>query len=191
MIDIVIDNNLGVVIRDYFDDLIQKTRLSLSKDGSIRSLFEEGVELLIKQSPEYESLLAGELDQLFHLGDHVSTLTVLEQVIERIKGSITQTVSANSAVISLLNTDYSDLLSIDGTSYEFNGESVTWLDWILTGGDTVVLPPFLIDVNRFRIPPVFSGTDNNNWLTRSLDQLETFVRNNIAVVVQQRLQSNA
>ena len=79
------------------------------------------------------------------------------------------------------------LLNKDFSSYDSNGNSVDWLNWLLLAGDTIVVADYEVIYKRtrssrsgrglmispemtkgFRVRPEMSGVEDDNWITRSL-----------------------
>jgi hypothetical protein len=80
-------------------------------------------------------------------------------------------------------TTFINLLGLkDGYSF-YMGGNLHWLDWLLTKGDEIIISNFqynpqtglgrsglgnMIPGGVFRVPPQYSGTFNNNFVTRAL-----------------------
>jgi hypothetical protein len=79
--------------------------------------------------------------------------------------------------------DFINLLSLPAGHVVYRGGDLHWLDWLLKRGDNVIVANYqynpqtglgrsglgnMILGGSFRIPPQFSGTDNNNFITRAL-----------------------
>ena len=80
-----------------------------------------------------------------------------------------------------------------------NGEVLPWLEWLLTAGDAVVILDYSVEYGRnsnsrtgnaimvpggfFRVDPKYSGTVENNFITRALEKyppkIEEIIRRNI------------
>lgn len=99
-----------------------------------------------------------------------------------------------------LNLDFTNLLSLPEAQFVTpeNSFVLPWLEWLLIRGDAVIsdVEPFgFKDANRgrtglgimirgndkFKIPSAFSGTINNNILTRAVDQIRTQDIKNIVI----------
>lgn len=78
---------------------------------------------------------------------------------------------------------FANLLALpDGHTKLFNGD-LHWLEWLLKRGDSTIIVNYqynpqtglgrsglgnMVRGNSFRVPPQFSGTDKNNFVTRAL-----------------------
>jgi hypothetical protein len=100
--------------------------------------------------------------------------------------------------VNILLADMSEVLNLPGSSYLSRSLQrgteilVPWLNWLLLVGDQVVIADFEVKTDKpgftgtrtgkavmvrpkkrpsqgFRVPPHFSGTVDNNWLTRVLE----------------------
>lgn len=164
---------------------------------AIRRRLGEACDVLIEATPEYASLLGGEL--LGELGipevdsrvrsvlrgvrDGISVVaTPLKAPKGRISGGLT---------IGILRRDFEDLLSLPAASYISapSGEEIRWLDWLLVQGDRIVVAGYdaFFDLSAperdrsrtklalmrrghgWRVPPEFAGTESSNFLSRAFD----------------------
>jgi len=80
-------------------------------------------------------------------------------------------------------TTFINLLGIQDGRSVYAGGNLHWLDWLLTKGDEIIISNYqynpqtglgrsglgnMIPGGVFRVPPQFSGTANNNFVTRAL-----------------------
>jgi hypothetical protein len=97
--------------------------------------------------------------------------------------------------IVVLKEGIQPLLSLPFASYASKGGDVNWLEWLLTSGTSEVVANYRIIYGDFRssrtkeaimIPSKsggfkfdaeFAGTEDNNWITRSLKRLESRLTN--------------
>lgn len=100
--------------------------------------------------------------------------------------------------------DFSDILGLPTSSTTtLKGDQLDWLEWLLIEGDKVIISDHnmvlgnnfptsrsggavMIKVNgsAWRVPPQYSGTKNNNWITRALDDAASFVEALIAGAIE-------
>jgi hypothetical protein len=76
---------------------------------------------------------------------------------------------------------------MEGSILTEKGEVLEWLRWLLTFGDRIIISEYQIhlisgkgrsgrgimvadDASAWRVPPRFSGTIRNNWLTRAFKE---------------------
>lgn len=191
----------------------QLNRILASMSADINIAFQIGqlLETQIKNTPEYDALVAGDLAAIFGLTD---TLRILSKIIEAVKNSIIIEVEPvvitaaglkGGIKVSALKDDFSEVLSLPQSSYKSDGGQVDWLEWLLTAGDSVVIADFDVSFGRsfvgsrtdlaimsksavgFRVPPEYSGTLTNNWLTRALEGADELVGNILFVELNRRL----
>ncbi len=100
--------------------------------------------------------------------------------------------------ITLQNTDYKNLLHQHYASvFTLNTQELKWLEWVLLEGDQVIIDGYdvllssgkgrsglgvMIEGGQFRIDPRFSGTRNDNWMTRELNRPSSIVLINDLVI---------
>lgn len=183
----ILERDVAIAVGREAAKELNKILFSMSNDTGIKTQIWGLVDLQIKNTPEYDSLLNGVLAAIFGLSDPGP---ILDAIIATIKNSIeidfspaifsASTGLSASFTVSLLNDNFSDILALPGTSTTINGQDVTWLKWLLTAGDTDVTP-------LFRIPPQFTGTITNNWLTRAVDGLDELMGNILFVELKRRV----
>lgn len=169
----------------------------------VRVQVQEAVDAAVRGSPEYHSLLAGDLRALFGIAQ---PQPVLEAIVGAVRNSVHVTFTPPRGAVlgglqvSVLRRDLSDVLAVPGGSYVSRSTTrntdilVPWLEWLLLVGDRVVVTDFevktggggfsgtrtgqavMVQPRRrgprgFQVPSGFSGTVDNNWLTRCLGQV--------------------
>lgn len=167
----------------------------------IRQRIEKLIGQSIRQSPEYDSLLSGTLREHFGLGDQVNIDFVLDTIIEIIQAEIKieyikEGLFGTLRIEILLPQIFDSLFDISGTSYVSppSGSNIPWLQWLLLRGDSKVIVDYQINLakrNRkssrtgsaimvrptrtisqgWGVPSEFSGVEDNNWLTRSIEPI--------------------
>ena len=153
------------------------------------------VEKKLKEYPSntYYSLNFGELQRDFGFspGENVA-----EQVVKTISSSIQlsklgpTSVSLGGFRLEILKEGIQSLLNKGFAAYDSNGNTVDWLRWRLTAGDTIVVADYQVMKDKgtplsssrsgyalmispkmsqgFRVDPNHSGTIDDNWITRAL-----------------------
>lgn len=88
--------------------------------------------------------------------------------------------------ITVQPMDYLNLLSLpESVVITEKGAQLPWLDWLLTYGNSIIIYNFGVSYNYavgrsgmmaimvegrpFSVDPSFSGTANDNWITRAID----------------------
>lgn len=159
------------------------------------------VELAIKDSPEYDSLISGKLKYEFGIADSNIKLSSLltawtsniiynyQQPMIR-NGKIKSSFSAN-----MIRVDFSDVLYADFSSVVDieRGYTLPWLEWLLLEGNRTIIKNYevIFGPSRFsrtglaimspssrswKVPSEFSGTMDDNWITRAIDRAEPSIQ---------------
>lgn len=116
-----------------------------------------------------------------------------------------RTVKGGIRVYAFL-ADFSDILGLPTSSTQtLKGERLDWLEWLLIEGDRVIIKDYDMVLGNFatsrsggaimtannksawRVPPQYSGTKNDNWITRALDDAATFVESLITNVIESNI----
>ena len=189
--DVRIDNN------QFFEAITKEIKEQISIRLSqfiamVRPDVVRFVEDALRKDPDgiYTSLNNGDLqiDFGFESGQNVG-----EKVVKEISNSVSFTkLRPNSSSVGglrleVLKGGINFLLTKDFSSYDSNGNSVDWLNWLLLAGDTIVVADYEVIYKRirssrsgrglmispemtngFRVRPEMSGVEDDNWITRSL-----------------------
>ena len=192
--DIRLDPNLvaAAIVRETKEELnrtIDRLRMSIRPD------LVNYVEKKLREYPSntYYSLNFGDLqrDFGFRPGENVA-----EQVVKTISSSIyisklgPTSVSLGGLRLEILKEGIQSLLNKNFAAYDSNGNTVDWLRWLLTAGDTIVIADYQVMKDKgtplsssrsgyalmispkmskgFRVDPNHSGTIDDNWITRAL-----------------------
>lgn len=139
--------------------------------------------------PEMESVRAGSLRYDFGL-DFDPTGKIASAVARAIKPVIGKFKYNNGRVVGNIRidiqpTDYLNILTIPSSVVVTEkGVELPWLEWLLTYGDTVITSDFGVKYTNggrsggavmvkgfraFRVDPAFSGTEEDNFISRSLN----------------------
>lgn len=165
----------------------------------IRSSLVSYIENKLRKDPNntYYSLDIGNLRNEFGFR---SGQNAGERVVKAISGSIEFTklgptsASLGGVRLQLLKGGIEFLLDKDFGAYDSNGNTVDWLRWLLTAGDTIVVADYQVMKDKgtplkgsrsgyalmispkmskgFRVDPNHSGTIDDNWITRALAATE-------------------
>lgn len=142
----------------------------------------------------YESLIDGDLAGHFGLvigarKTHVDA--ILQVIANNIEVEFKEyRLRADSFVggifIRAIIADFSDILDLpQATQFTERFEPLPWLRWLLTAGDRIIIKKYEIrfypgegrsgkaimmedDAEVWRVPPEYSGTETNNWLTKDI-----------------------
>lgn len=152
------------------------------------------VEDALHSSSEWAALNAGgELEQLFCIPSPAQSLFQIQRSIIDNISFTTKPVNINGMFITggfsigILSDSYSEVLSSTDISYiTITGKRVPWLEWLLFyGGGILIDKGTPVRTKRgtligrsttdLRVPPAYSGTPNNNFLTRALIPIEPII----------------
>lgn len=150
----------------------------------------------IRSAPEYNSILSGDLKYEFGLPDSDNRLKTLLDFWKHINliynpPSISNNKIVGSFSIGMIQDDFSDVLSSSAAILTTEkGQDLHWLEWLLLFGDKTIIKNYDVEFgtnsrsrtgfavmrgsSRFKwgVPKQFSGTINNNWITRSIDSID-------------------
>lgn len=165
----------------------------------------------IKKTNTYWSLLNGELAGHFGIPkvnrkNHIDTIveTVADNIevnFRRVRAKAGRLVGGLK--IGILIDGFTDILSLPQANVGTEkGEVLNWLEWLLKFGNRWIIEDYEVDLrpgqgrsglavmvqsnNSWRVPPEFSGTVNNNWLTQALISEE--YKDMISDVIKRELQ---
>lgn len=157
---------------------------------------------LIARRPEYASLINGQLMAEFGLTNPQARLdAIVNKIKEGIQVRSTPVKIAGSSLEGgiageMLQADFADLLTLSEAKYVSlpSGETIPWLDWLLTQGDQILVFSHRITYDLtasqkarsrsgqalmivtagqgWRVPPEASGTEDDNFLTRAFNGSE-------------------
>lgn len=153
------------------------------------------VQNAITSSPEYGSLMSGTLRLEFGIPDSGSRLEEILSFwkfidVEYSKARISGKKISGSFVISMIRSDYSDVLSSSAAVLlTEKGQQLNWLEWLLLFGDKTIIKEYNIQFGanpksrtggaimratssgKWAVPSQFSGTASSNWITRAIDSV--------------------
>ena len=149
-------------------------------------------------SDEIRSLSGGTLMADFGLTSDPSN-NIVSSVVASMTITTKRTTSSSSAIrggftLTLQPSDYTNLLSLPSAQQLIDGGSIPWLEWLLTLGDSIIIANFGVEYSPFgrtgkalmtesakpfKVNSSFSGTPNNNFITRAIQtvspQIETAI----------------
>lgn len=175
--------------------------------------FENGIYIIknelpqiIKQSiintPEYDSLLNGELRYEFGIPDPgIKLAGLLDIWSENIKYSYMKPTITGDKIkaifsASTVRVDYADVLYSDYglVTDAARGYTLPWLEWLLLEGNKTIIDKYevIIGPNQYsrtgnalmkpsnkswRVPSTYAGTASDNWITRAIDSVTDDIEN--------------
>jgi hypothetical protein len=182
-----------------------KSRI-LNTKNSIRNIIRQS----IISAPEYQSLVSGKLKLEFGIPDAASKIQGLLSIWEAAEIDVKKTAIKGNKIVGgfsiyMIQSDFSDvlfLLNPDAYVLTEKGDLLNWLEWLLMLGDKTIVKEYEVEIKpsprsrtggavmkrkksaKWKVPSEFSGTVNNNWITRSIDSVE----NDIEMAILRELQ---
>lgn len=165
----------------------------LSKSAkSIEAKIKPLIQGALINSPEIQSLNGGTLAADFGLtsnpGNQIVTaiISTLRVRTQRGKGR-----ELGGVIVELQPTDYSNLLGLPVAEQQVDGGSIPWLYWLLTQGDAILIANYGVEYGQFgrtgearmsekfapfKVNSAFSGTPENNFITRAVNTVSKQIR---------------
>ena len=185
--DRTIKKKIHQTIKDEINRLISKNKDSVERD------LKNSINGWIRIQPEISSLLAdGQFDSLnAQFGLPVgSSSNAVNQIVSSTLASLSIKIKPlnnklkGGVEFNFQNTDYMNLLGLGvGHIRTELGADLHWLDWLLIQGDTTIVRGYEYSPGNkgrsmggymntgsvWRVPPEYSGTKDNNFLTRAFE----------------------
>jgi hypothetical protein len=182
-------------------NILENLKIILDKTlNKTANTIEPKIKILLRKAlqnePEYSSLINGDLRREFGIENVSNVNTVIENISNTIFVEI-NTLKINNTGLSggiKLNIVPSDLSNITNDQSAFvvdndRGYSLPWLEWLLFKGGEIIIRNFEVKYgpssrsrsgdalmvqsdSSWRVPAQFSGTEQNNWITRALSTME-------------------
>lgn len=179
-----ISKNINQAIADYINDRIKKnTNTLINKSKNL-------IPSWIKSQPEIVSLLSKDSSSLAgHFGISGDTSSIIDTIVSHVANSIgVKFIPYNEKLVGGLElyfqpNNFANLLSLPQGHTVYRDGDLHWLDWLLMRGDQIIVANYqynpktglgrsglgnMIAGNSFRVPPQFSGTKDDNFITRAL-----------------------
>lgn len=161
----------------------------------------ELVQQAIISSPEYLSLQSGQLKAEFGIPDSDSKLSMLLEFWKDITAKYTPVSIKNNTLsggftINMIQSNFADVLSSTAaTVLTEKGQVLNWLEWLLLFGNKTIIKDYVVSMGpnqnsrtnmaimkgvvsgKWSVPNQYSGTEANNWITRSIDSVSGQIEN--------------
>jgi hypothetical protein len=143
----------------------------------------------ILSQPEITSLNGGDLSGLFGLY-FGSESAIINTIISSITSSITTELvkidpqfKKGGLRVNFQPSNFVNLLSLKAGHVVYKNGDLHWMDWLITQGDKIIVTDYsfnpklgagrskkgtMTNKGFFRVPPQYSGTLENNFVTRAL-----------------------
>jgi hypothetical protein len=178
-----IENNVNRAIADLANDLISKNINRISQ--SVKNL----IPSWINSQPEIQSLLSNTPGSLAgQFGIKNSTLDIVSSIINSVVDATEIKFIKYSAnlkgglQLNFQPSNFANLLALSQGHTIYQGGDLHWLDWLLKRGDSIIITNYqynprtglgrsglgnMVPGGFFRVPPQFSGTESDNFITRA------------------------
>jgi len=190
--DKIIQRKILLAIAKELNRRFKKSRTRIT--DSIRKLVND----VVIVQPEIQELSRGILQAVFGIPAGRET-TAIKDIVEAISNSviveIKEVSQAGSKVLKggmliyIQPKRLSNLLNLpSGVVQTEKGSTLPWLSWLLLAGDKILIADHEVHYTKgtgrsglatmqptggvFRVPPSYSGTANNNFITRALKGVE-------------------
>jgi hypothetical protein len=179
-----IEKNINIAIAKYINVRLQNSKNTII--NSIKNLTPSW----IKDQPEIQSLLSSDPTSLVGIfGINRNTSSIVDTIINSISSSLTfefKKIDNNlngEFTINIQPSTFQNLLGLSEGYTNYSNGSLHWLEWLLLRGDEIIVANYqynpsagagrsklgnMITGGSFRVPPQFSGTSDNNFVTRAL-----------------------
>jgi hypothetical protein len=156
------------------------------------------IEKAIRNSPEYQSILFGDLRYELGIPDSSQKLQGLINIwLNNIEFNYNKPIISNNKIkssfsINMIRSDFSDVLSSDFAIVQDNERNynLNWLRWLLLDGNKIIVPnqEVVFGQNKasrtgfavmrksnksWKVPSFYSGTQDENWITRAIDTVSS------------------
>lgn len=178
-----IEGNVNAAIASYMNDLLSKRQAVILNE--IRML----IPIWIYRQPEIASLTSTDpLSLKGQFGIPTDGVSIVNAIVQSVLGA------TNIKLVKFSNNlkgglelqfqpnDFRNLLALPQGHVVYNGGDLHWLDWLLKRGDNIIVANYqynpstglgrsglgtMIGGGSFRVPPQWSGTENDNFITRA------------------------
>jgi len=177
---------------------IQMNKILRSKQSFITKELQDSINGWILEQPEIISLLSSNPNSLAGQFGIPSGMvnSAVESIIYSIKNSIRIDFQPfdkklkGSFNINVQPDDFQDILSLGTGHVNYKDGDLHWLDWLITLGSSIIVANyhyqpsggrgrsglgFMSVGQSFRVSPSFSGTIDNNFITRALRGRESYI----------------
>lgn len=161
----------------------------------------------IINAPEYIELVSGRLKAEFGLPNADARISEILDEWKKIKfkfNGIKQSGDnlVGSFILDMIPSDFTNVINLPSASFVTEkGDVLNWLEWLLLFGNKTIIKDYEVVLgpnprsrtgmavmrgvigSKWRVPPEYSGTKNNNWITRAIDsadpQIEDLIKKSL------------
>lgn len=182
--------------------------------SSIKRDIQAALPTILRSSPVYEAIVSGTLSGDFGIpkGQEKERM---DGIIEILSQSIEVRVQRVSALgqrllggleVYIMAEDFN--AAVESTFAKVvtdDGKELNWMEWLLFEGDKIIVAGYDVKFGNFdnsrsgkaimvksrsnfwRVPPQFSGTETDNWITRAIEANNAALDAKISLIVQQNI----
>ena len=174
---------LKPLVNDYFKKVYDSVSVKI----------QELVVQAIKNAPEYNSLLNGQLKAEFGLPDADNRINELLEFwkymhVEYRPVKIVNGLLETHFIIHMIQSDFNNVIHTGAAILQTEkGKDLNWLEWLLLLGDQTIIKDYVIKFGpnpnsrtgmavmkgvtsgKWSVPASYSGTLNDNWITSAMD----------------------
>ena len=178
-----IEKNINIAIANHINGILSREQNKIL--NQVKSLIPSWIE----SQPEIISLKTNAITSLAgQFGIPGDTTGIVESIINSVVGATSIKFIQYSAnlkgglELQFQPDTFGNLLGLSSGHTIFQGGDLHWLDWLLLRGDNIIVTNYqynpasgfgrsglgnMIGGGAFRVPPEFSGTKDNNFITRA------------------------
>ena len=178
-----IEKNINKAIAELANEIISKNIGKISQ--SVKSL----IPSWILSQPEIQSLLSSDISSLAgQFGVPGNQQSIVNSIVQSVVNSTEvkfiryASTLRGGLELGFQPSNFANLLSLPQGHTIYSGGDLHWLDWLLKRGDSIIVTNFqynpktglgrsglgnMVGGGSFRVPPQFSGTDSDNFITRA------------------------
>lgn len=177
-----IEKNINEALSIQINDILTKNQSNII--NQISTL----IPSWISNQPEIQAILSGTLMGAF--GSTISPASIVNAIITAVSQSVSikfkkynKNLAGGGFDLQVQLDDFANLLSLPQGHTVYDNGDLHWLEWMLLRGDEIIVVGYeynpktglgrtglgnMIPGRGFRVPPQYSGTRDNNFITRAL-----------------------
>jgi|TARA_B100000519_G_scaffold78909_1_gene68222 hypothetical protein len=187
--------------RELFKELNRLLNQSMDKSAKeLTPIIQEIIKKSLLESEELKALSSGDLIGEFGIRSSTAAIVAqqialnVSQTVEVKPMNVSLKTKRGGLSLKVQPNDLQNVLSIPNGSYTYHSRrykkdvTINWLDWFLTKGDAIIVAKFHFEESggagrsgrgsmqkgsSWRVRPEYSGTLDNNAITRALQSEET------------------
>lgn len=191
-LDFYVDVNIGELQKDLITEINAVLDLALNKTAhNIRPQIKLKVYNSLVTSPEYLSMMGKYYPHDLHAQfgfDNPERIVnpIITNIINLIDVKVVPMKRGTGQInVSLFDGDYSHLVNLPTASYQSNGHQISWLEWLLLKGNSIINTGYRIKFGLWNWSrskkalmykggvwkieqSEFTGTPTNNFITRAI-----------------------